>query len=60
MTAYTNNNNLIAAINHSNLNNGEVVIKLNGEIITGRIQNFGVNTSVGSHTTFEISGIILK
>jgi hypothetical protein len=52
------NHNLIAAIKHSNMNNGEVVIKLNDQYITGNITAIRMEMQELNYTTFEIDGII--
>lgn len=60
MTAYTSNQSMIAAINHSNLSNGEVVIKLHGEIITGHIRSIQMEMREAHLTEFTITGLIHK
>jgi hypothetical protein len=53
-----NNHNLIAAIKHSSMSNGEVVIKLNDQYITGHITGIQMQMQEGHFTKFEIQGII--
>jgi hypothetical protein len=56
--AYSSNQALISALNYSNLKNGEVIIKLNGEIVTGSLVAITMKMTEGHYTTFEIEGII--
>lgn len=49
---------MITAINHSNMKNGDVVIKLNGELITGQIKAIKMDMREACYTSFEIEGII--
>jgi len=58
MSIYHNNKALIAAVNHANLKNGEVIIKLNNEIITGDIKSIQLNMRDGFITEFTITGLI--
>ena len=53
-----NNYNLIAAIKHSQLTNGEVTIKLNDQYITGWIHCINMEMSEGNYTTFTINGVV--
>ena len=58
MSVSQNNKALIAAINHSNLKNGEVVIKLNDEFITGNIRSIQLEMRDGFITEFTITGLL--
>jgi len=53
-----NNYNLIAAIKHSVMRNGEVAIKLNDQYITGWIHCINMEMSEGKHTSFTIKGVV--
>jgi hypothetical protein len=53
-----NNHNLIAAIKHSSMRNGEVVIKLNDQYITGHITGFQIEMRETNYTTFTIEGVV--
>ncbi len=57
-TAYPSNQALINAVNHANLKNGEVIIKLNGEVIVGRLQSISMEMREANYTTFCIEGVI--
>ena len=57
-TKQSENSCLIAAIKHSEMRNGEVVIKLNDQYITGYIQGIKMAMKESNYTTFEIEGII--
>lgn len=54
----SSNHNLIAAIKHSSMSNGEVVIKLNDQYITGNITAIQVSMGAETLTTFTIEGIV--
>lgn len=58
MAAYPSNKALINAINHANMSNGEVIIKLQGEVITGHIQNISMEMGANKVTTFRIDGVL--
>ena len=58
MTAYTSNQALVNAMNHSQMKNGEVIIKLNDEIITGNISAIKMEMREACYTTFELEGVI--
>lgn len=58
MATYSSNQALIAAINHSNMKDGEVIVKLNGEVITGNITSIKMEMRESHYTVFEIEGII--
>lgn len=53
-----NNHNLIAAIKHSQMKNGEVVIKLNDQYITGWLHGIKMEMREANHTTFIIDGVV--
>lgn len=53
-----NNKALLAAINYSQLKDGEVIIKLNGEVITGNLTSIQIEMREAHLTKFEIEGII--
>lgn len=54
----TEHQKLIAAINYANLSNGEVIIKLHGEIIQGHIRNIELEMGAGKLTEFTIKGVL--
>lgn len=55
---YNSNHNLIAAIKHSEMRNGEVVIKLNDQYITGYVTAFRIEMKEAHITSFEIDGVV--
>lgn len=57
MRTYPTNQALVNAIKHAKMQNGEVVIKVNGELITGHIQTLQINMDPHQNT-FEIKGTI--
>ena len=58
MTAYSSNTNLIAAMKYSNMKNGEVIIRLNDEIITANIKNIQMDMQEACYTTVTLEAII--
>lgn len=56
--AYTSNHQLVTALNHAHLNNGQVVIKLHGEFITGHIREISMQMREAHLTEFTITGVI--
>ena len=57
-TACTNANSVLAALAHSDLKEGECVIKLNDTWIVCGIQSMQVKTGLGSYTEVELTGIV--
>lgn len=53
-----NHTALISSINYAHLTNGEVIIKLHGEIIKGHILNIELDMGAGKITEFRIQGIL--
>lgn len=58
MQHYENHHDLIAAIKHSDLKDGEVVIRLNGHTFRGNLTKITTEMSANSLTTFALEGII--
>jgi len=56
----SNHQALINAVKYSHINNGEVIIKLNDQILTGNITDFELAMNHMSYTTFEIKGVITE
>ena len=49
---------LLAELAHSDLSDGECVIKLNGHWIVCGIQRMQVTTGIGAYTEVELTGIV--
>ena len=45
---------------HSNMKNGEVIIKLNDEIVTARIKNISMDMQEACYTTIMLEAIITE
>jgi len=58
--AFTSNQALVAAMKHSNMKNGEVIIKLNDEIVTARIKNISMDMQEACYTTIMLEAIITE
>ena len=59
-TTMTNNGaTLLAQLAHSDLKDGECVIKLNGEWTVCAIQTLQITAGVNSFTTVELSGVVV-
>ena len=58
MNAFPNNRALLRAINHSNMESGDVIVRLNGETIHAKLTNISMNMRDSHYTTLEITGIV--
>ena len=58
MAAYSDNQAMINAIKHANMKNGEIIIKLNGELITGKITAIKMDMREACYTSFVVEGMI--
>ena len=55
-----NRHSLLAAIQHHNMRDGEVTIRLGGEYYVAHITHFEYKATVGDVTTVRIEGVVKK
>jgi hypothetical protein len=56
--AFTSNQDLIRAMKYSNMKNGEIIIKLNDEVITAHIKNISMEMQEACYTTITLEAMI--